>query len=439
MISGRFLLILRGCCAVILLLTTVLFVLAVPARYSQLNQIAPEMDLGSGTLGPQEASALETLGISLAGFAGYITTVESLTALIGILVGAIIFLRRGNDWMALFVSIALTTMGTFPTPLMTSISEVQPFWASVLSVLQSIAIGPGFLIFYLFPDGHFVPSWTRWFWLTWLFYAVSWLVFPTLKPPNTLFAVSSMPPLILVVIMIPILVGVLAQIFRYRFYASQTQRQQTKWVVFGFSVTLLILVVVASSVRWVGLDTRTPMGMLALLVGISLVVIALSIAPITVMVSILQYRLWDIDLIIRRTLVYGALTATLAFVYFASVILMQSFFRILTGQGQSPIVTVISTLAIAALFTPLRRRIQNDIDRRFYRRKYDAEKALEAFALTVRQQVDLDEISESLLSVVQETMQPEGVSLWLQKSPLTLRPGHRAASAVEGDLNVSET
>jgi len=136
--------------------------------------------------------------------------------------------------------------------------------------------------------------------------------------------------------------------------------------------------------------------------------------PFAFTICILRYRLWDIDLIIRRTLIYSALTTMLGLLYFASIVLLQTLFVMLTGEGQNQVVTVVSTLAIAALFAPLRRRVQDWIDLRFYRKKYDAAKTLAAFAATCRDETDLDKLAESLITVVQETMQPEHVSLWLK-------------------------
>ena len=141
--------------------------------------------------------------------------------------------------------------------------------------------------------------------------------------------------------------------------------------------------------------------------------VTMLLIPASIGIAILRYRLFDIDLIIRKTLQYAALSALLALVYFGSVVLLQT----VVGQAtdaQSPLVIVVSTLLIAALFAPLRKRVQTAVDRRFYRQKYDAQQVLAQFAITARDETDMDKLTAELVRVVQETMQPEQVSVWLK-------------------------
>jgi hypothetical protein len=187
------------------------------------------------------------------------------------------------------------------------------------------------------------------------------------------------------------------------------ERQQVKW--FSYAVTVLatsatLAYMVSEPMGVVWLDRVSSVLVIASVVGL----------PVAVGMAILRYHLYNIDLIINRTLVYGTLTAVLAGLYFGSILVLQLLFRALTGE-ESQLVVVASTLAIAALFNPLRRRIQGFIDRSFYRRKYDAVKTLEGFSAKLRDETDLYALSEDLVGVVRETMQPAHVSLWLRPNP----------------------
>jgi hypothetical protein len=172
--------------------------------------------------------------------------------------------------------------------------------------------------------------------------------------------------------------------------------------------------VVASSAALLTYTIAEPIGALWLKwVGYVVMQVALIGMPISMGIAMMRYRLYEIDLIINRTLVYGSLTATLVALYFGGIVVLQRLFVLLTGQ-QSTLAVVASTLLIAALFSPLRRRIQRFIDRSFYRRKYDAAKTLETFSMKLRDETDLEALSDDLVAVVRETMQPAHVSLWLQ-------------------------
>jgi hypothetical protein len=189
--------------------------------------------------------------------------------------------------------------------------------------------------------------------------------------------------------------------------SNLVQRQQTKWVVYGFTANIVI-------VFGAFLPALIfPRSIFALAFPL-FYICTLFLYPLTIGIAILRYRLWDIDLVINRTLVYGTLMVMLALVYVGLVIGLQSLVHLVTGTiSEQPLVIVASTLAIYALFQPLRRRIQTVIDRRFYRRKYDAARTLAVFSATLRNEVDLNQLRENLLNVVQETMQPTHVSLWL--------------------------
>jgi hypothetical protein len=186
------------------------------------------------------------------------------------------------------------------------------------------------------------------------------------------------------------------------------EHQQVKWfayaiVMLALSTTLAYVIAEAMDVDW--LRWISSVLVIASLVGL----------PVAMSIAILRYRLYDIDILINRTLVYGSLTAVLALVYFGGVTATEALFRALTAQEQQPqIAIVVSTLVIAALFNPLRRRIQSLIDRRFYRRKYDAAKTLEAFSAKLREETDLESLSDDLVTVVRETMQPAHLTLWLR-------------------------
>jgi hypothetical protein len=191
--------------------------------------------------------------------------------------------------------------------------------------------------------------------------------------------------------------------------ARGVERQQIKWLLY------------AGAIWFVGNILRTLVFSLLIevqwgvWVGYLLVGVGGLGGPIAIGIAILRYRLYEIDTLINRTLVYGALTAALVAVYFGGVATTQAIFRALTGQEEQPqLAIVVSTLIIAALFNPLRRRIQAFIDRRFYRRKYDARKTLEAFSATLRDETDLNALNNELVGVVRDTMQPSHVSLWLR-------------------------
>jgi hypothetical protein len=283
----------------------------------------------------------------------------------------------------------------------------------------------GLIVFLLllFPDGR-LPN-RRWRWFAWfsLLLTVVGVISQALAPGSVYYlrgihnplGVEGLPNVgeQVQTVMFTLIFVSAGSLFVRWLRASGVERQQLKW--FTYSSTLAISGVILT------FTISDAIGALWLeWVGYVVLVVGFIGIPISMGIAILRYRLYNIDFLINRTIVYGLLTAILVALYFCGIVVLQRFFVLLTGQ-QSTLAVVASTLLIAALFTPLRRRIQSFIDRRFYRSKYDARKTLEAFSAHMRDETDLNALSDDLVGVVRETMQPAHVSLWLR--PETAQKG----------------
>jgi hypothetical protein len=356
------------------------------------------------------------------------------------IVGALIASRRPENpigWICLVAGLfwTLIALDDQYTAYGLATTGVVPFPAAVVALSQWLWVPPvGLLSIYLilfFPDGR-LPS-RRWRPLAWFSGAVMALVslaialapgpLPDLGGVRNPFGLEGYPWIADATNVIPALLplctlaSALSLVLRYRRSGSE-QREQIKWIAFaGSFVGLMSLITVVSTLIFAP-EFPDSTGTQPLWLGVLQDVELLSFAgiPVAVGIAVLRYRLYDIDVIINRTLVYGSLTATLIALYFGGIVVLQRLFVLLTGQ-QSTLAVVASTLLIAALFNPLRRRIQSFIDRRFYRRKYDARKTLEAFTAKLRDETDFDALNAELVGVVNETIQPAHVSLWLRPDP----------------------
>jgi hypothetical protein len=353
------------------------------------------------------------MGLSAGGYALYNVALDTIFVTVFAVVAIVIFWRRSKDPMALLVATMLVVWGPLNGLFVLTPSAIEGMDPTLEAPLVEVTLGSALtyvgyiawmLFFYLFPSGRFVPRWTRWLALCWVLFLTSWNFTP--------FGPPSWPPSLFNAAVL-VLWGSfpVAQLYRYARVSDRTQRQQTKWVVFGVAVAV---VGVLTTIFTVGAAIDLPpeeVGprMLSMLLMDAFALLI----PLSIGVAVLRARLFDIDVVINRTLVYVALTATLVAVYFGAVVLLQRLLVALTGE-KSTLAVVASTLVIAALFNPLRQRIQSFIDRRFYGRKYDARKTLEAFSAKLRDETDLEALNTELVGVVRETMQPAHASLWLR-------------------------
>src|SRR5215208_5187069 len=346
---------------------------------------------------------------------------------IDVTVGAIVASRRPENpvgWLLCLSGVAVST-STF-----TSLYAVYALLARpgslpsgeasawIAAWILPIIIGLQISYLLLFPTGR-LPS-RRWRWLAWLtgaFVVVgvvlsafsSGAYFGALGPirnPLGIEGFTNVYKAVLYTLAPGLYVAIAFAVFMRLRRAVGVERQQLKWFAYAVAIlaivtTLYVITIAIDAPGWFEWAAN------------AILAAAGTTIPISIGIAILRYRLYDIDILINRTLVYGSLTLTLVALYFGGIVVLQRVFVFLTGQ-QSTLAVVASTLLIAALFNPLRRRIQSFIDRCFYRRKYDARKTLETFSAKLRNETDLEALGDDLVGVVRETMQPEHVSLWLR-------------------------
>ena len=349
---------------------------------------------------------IQAAGLSPYTMAAYWFSLDIAIVLIWSAVGFIIFWRRSDDWVALLVALALIlfNIGQQGSPL-SALAIVSPVWALPLEILTFLGQASFGVLLFLFPSGQLAPRWVRWFVLVFLVQTALSVFLPADSPFSEPFAQA----LVGVMFLSSVGVALYSQIYRYRHISTPVEQQQVKWAVFGIALTISLVILLdmtnvfqlsQSSSVYILVENLFPLALLPI--------------PLSIGFAISRTRLWEVDTLINKTLVYGLLTVLLAAVYASLIIGLEALVGRFGGSSSGPIVIVVSTLIIATLFQPVRSRVQQIIDHRFYRGKYDAQKTLAAFSATLRNEVELPQLRNHLLEVVNETMQPEHVSLWLR-------------------------
>ncbi len=403
----------RGAWIVSTVVSLGLLVVAIPLVYQQI--ITPQTGplCADSRFSPAQFAALHAAGVSPTSLAVEIIVVQIFTTLVYVGVGALIFWRRSENGVALFAATALVLAGTtFSDPHWLGAScALRAAWPAAGLLFELLGVVASLLVpafFYTFPSGRWSPRWGPLLVLCW--------IIPTLpralEPPGVNDFLYSHWGFANVTAGLLFASLFIAQIYRYRRISTPEERVQTKWVVLGSGLGLGAAAAIIAGGAFRGANPTSPSWPLFLPFWGAAIQVFFTLIPISFGIALLRSHLFDVDQLINRVLVYGSLTGVLALFYFGVVVALQR----LTGQTQ-PVLVVLTTLAIAALAQPLRRALQRGIDRRFYRRKYDAARTLAAFSQTLRQEVDLAQLRENLLEVIDETMQPQRLSLWLRGAP----------------------
>jgi hypothetical protein len=349
-------------CIALAALAVGLFVASVPVSYSEMRTPCEGTECSSPYfLSPEDVRVLTSWGLSATFFAAYNVVWGTVFAVGCLTIGATLFWKRSDDRLALLASLAFVTFGAQGTQFLLDLAYVHPGWDLPVDVVHFVANVSWFVLLCVFPDGRFVPRWTRWAAAAWVAQSLASTVLY-----DTPFGSKNWPVLIDLLVYVG-LVGsvVLAQVYRYRRASEPVTRQQTKWFVFGFAVFF----VVAIGYYLIGRVLETWFAtsgnlLLYVLVGDPLTYCAAFLIPLSISVAILRYRLWDLAVIVARTLLYISLTAVLATVFaIANELILPSLMQIILGEENSTVNVVVSTVIIAVLFEPLRGSIKVGVDR----------------------------------------------------------------------------
>ena len=403
-----------GCCCASLI-----------ARYPLLLHPAPDLRAG-----------MASLGVSLTFHAVWNITLEALVAVSYFALAGLIAWRKPHDTAALTIALALVAFGAGLPGAIYSILSDEPIWTQPYGFLQALGWLLLLVFAFVFPTGRFVPRWTLPLLIPYALWVILFFRFAGEIAQGRVWVIGAL----FVVWALWFALGAGAQYYRYLHVSSWTERQQTKWVVVGFLGMLLgvfvaVLYHVASLIQLVsGADAVIlRFGAVLLLCATALLV------PVTVAIALLRHRLFDVDTLINRTLVYGSLTALLALIYFITVALLGVLFSSVSHESTqgSGVAITFATLFIATLFQPLRGKLQRGINQRFYRNAYNATRMIEAFAARLPNLVDIEQLRENVLGAVEQAMRPTFASLWLLEPVPRPPPAMPSQDVLEVEKRVS--
>jgi signal transduction histidine kinase len=418
---GRSLLLARATWMAVAALAIGLFVAGIPAEFVLLRNPCPNLTCPTGQLPPEGLRALENLGLSLGFFAAYTVAMDVLFAAVCGVVAALIFWRKSDDRMALFVSLALVTFGTATFVFtMEALAARHPVWHVPIAFLHFMGTASFGLFLYLFPDGRFVPRWTRWIALVWIASQLPRYFFPEwYADPNTWYDWISEP-----VWFGALLTAIYSQVYRYRHVSNSVHKRQIKWVVFGISSALVGFFGILVALDVFGPVPDSTDELLVYLIGNTFIAyLVVLLIPLSIGIAMLRHHLFDVDLVINRTLVYGTLTASIVGLY----VLVVGSLGMLFQTRENVAVPLLAAGLVAALFAPLRNRLQRGVNHLMYGKRDEPYAVLSRLGQRLEATLAPDAVLPTIVKTVAESLKLPYTAIELE------RDGAFETAAVAGE------